>query len=136
MKIFLYLTMFVEESYFVAIKYHTENEICSVTFVFLLKEITFVFSLWNFRCLTNGVSQNMFNNYQLLKVIQRRQDGSENFYRNWTEYEIGFGSPSSEVWLGKMLSLCNSYISLCYIYCQHVQYKIWTGKGSFIFVRL
>lgn len=33
-------------------------------------------------------------------VIQRRQDGSENFYRNWTEYEIGFGSPSSEVWLG------------------------------------
>lgn len=34
------------------------------------------------------------------QVIQSRRDGSENFYRNWTEYELGFGSPASEVWLG------------------------------------
>lgn len=34
------------------------------------------------------------------KVIQRRQDGSENFYRKWSDYEFGFGSPASEVWLG------------------------------------
>ncbi|XP_065939394.1 angiopoietin-4-like [Magallana gigas] len=33
-------------------------------------------------------------------VLQRRQDGSEDFYRNWTDYEFGFGSPASEVWLG------------------------------------
>lgn len=36
------------------------------------------------------------------KVVQRRQDGSEDFYRNWSDYEFGFGSPESEVWLGKL----------------------------------
>uniref|UniRef100_A0A7M5V3K0 Fibrinogen C-terminal domain-containing protein n=1 Tax=Clytia hemisphaerica TaxID=252671 RepID=A0A7M5V3K0_9CNID len=33
-------------------------------------------------------------------VFQRRVDGSENFYRNWTEYEIGFGRLNREFWLG------------------------------------
>lgn len=37
--------------------------------------------------------------------------GKKIFYRKWTEYEIGFGSPSSEVWLGKVDLLYNSYIS-------------------------
>lgn len=23
--------------------------------------------------------------------------------RNWTDYEFGFGSPASEVWLGKLV---------------------------------
>nr|XP_022301170.1 fibrinogen-like protein 1 [Crassostrea virginica] len=35
-------------------------------------------------------------------VLQRRRDGSESFYRNWTEYELGFGLPSSEMWLGNL----------------------------------
>lgn len=34
------------------------------------------------------------------QVIQKREDGSENFNRSWTDYELGFGSPASEVWLG------------------------------------
>ncbi|XP_071153581.1 ficolin-1-like [Mytilus edulis] len=33
-------------------------------------------------------------------VIQRRQDGTTNFYRSWSEYKSGFGSPDRNVWLG------------------------------------
>ncbi|CAG2200922.1 unnamed protein product [Mytilus edulis] len=33
-------------------------------------------------------------------VIQRRQDGTTNFYRSWSEYKKGFGSPDRNVWLG------------------------------------
>ena len=33
-------------------------------------------------------------------MFQRRHDGSENFYRGWTEYENGFGNVKGEHWLG------------------------------------
>ena len=33
-------------------------------------------------------------------MFQRRRDGSENFYRGWTEYERGFGNVNREHWLG------------------------------------
>ena len=34
------------------------------------------------------------------EVIQRRMDGSVDFYRNWASYVDGFGDPDSEYWLG------------------------------------
>ncbi|XP_063415919.1 fibrinogen C domain-containing protein 1-like [Mytilus trossulus] len=37
-------------------------------------------------------------------VIQRRFDGSTDFYRNWDDYRIGFGLVAGEHWLG------NNYI--------------------------
>ena len=33
-------------------------------------------------------------------VFQRQQNGSVNFYRNWADYQSGFGDLQKELWLG------------------------------------
>ncbi|BFZ04530.1 hypothetical protein BsWGS_07569 [Bradybaena similaris] len=33
-------------------------------------------------------------------IIQRRTKGDEQFYRGWTDYKNGFGSPDSDFWIG------------------------------------
>ena len=42
----------------------------------------------------------------LAQVIQRRDDGSVDFYQDYSMYEAGFGSASDEYWLGAYANGC------------------------------
>ena len=36
----------------------------------------------------------------MFKVLQKLIDGQTDFYRGWSEYEVGFGDLTKEFWLG------------------------------------
>ncbi|XP_067298505.1 microfibril-associated glycoprotein 4-like [Pseudorasbora parva] len=61
-------------------------------------------------------------------VIQRRMDGSVNFYRGWEEYKRGFGNVESEYWLGleNMYQLTHSRN-----YMLRVDLEDFTGRKGF-----
>ena len=61
-------------------------------------------------------------------VFQRRKDGSIDFYRNWTEYENGFGDVSGEFWLGNkwihlLTSVGSSELRIDFNGGQYVKYS-------------
>ncbi|KAM9779865.1 angiopoietin-related protein 6 [Neosynchiropus ocellatus] len=61
-------------------------------------------------------------------VIQRRQDGSVNFFRTWEQYKQGFGNLDGEYWLG---------LEHLYWLTKQAQYKLrvaledWQGRQAF-----
>ena len=63
-------------------------------------------------------------------VLLKRQDGSVDFYRNWTDYKNGFGNLEGEHWLG----LENMYLltNLSGVTAQlRVDLADWEGNTSF-----
>ncbi|MCJ8746097.1 hypothetical protein PDJAM_G00137870 [Pangasius djambal] len=61
-------------------------------------------------------------------VIQRRLDGSVNFFRNWDQYKQGFGNLDGEYWLGlENLYWLTSQAS----YKLRVHMEDWQGRQAF-----
>jgi len=45
----------------------------------------------------------MCNNPLIIQVFQRRFNGETDFFRNFSQYEHGFGDINGEFWLGMFL---------------------------------
>ncbi|XP_064458635.1 angiopoietin-4-like [Ornithodoros turicata] len=62
-------------------------------------------------------------------VVQRRTDGTVDFYRNWSDYRRGFGDPDGEYWLGNAalheLSQSGNY---------SLRVDLWDASGHYKYV--
>ncbi|XP_060551125.1 ficolin-2-like [Ruditapes philippinarum] len=66
------------------------------------------------------------------KVIQRRQDGSVDFYRDWDEYVDGFGTTIGEYWLGlKYINILTTIGSELYIEMETFEHDYVSPASAF-----
>ncbi|TDG40369.1 hypothetical protein AWZ03_013207 [Drosophila navojoa] len=65
-------------------------------------------------------------------VIQRRFDGSENFYRNWSEYRNGFGDLHGEFFIGmeKLYRLTLAQSSELYVHLESFDGSVYYARYS------
>ena len=62
-------------------------------------------------------------------VIQRRQDGSVDFYRGWDDYRAGFGNLSGEFWIGN--DALRNLTESAGVWRLRVELEDWEGASTF-----
>ncbi|CAG2225244.1 Tenascin-R,Ryncolin-2,Angiopoietin-related protein 1,Angiopoietin-related protein 6,Ficolin-3,Techylectin-5B,Ryncolin-1,Fibrinogen C domain-containing protein 1,Ficolin-2,Fibrinogen-like protein 1,Fibrinogen alpha chain,Tenascin,Ficolin-1,Fibrinogen-like protein A,Microfibril-associated glycoprotein 4,Ryncolin-3,Angiopoietin-related protein 2,Angiopoietin-4 [Mytilus edulis] len=75
-----------------------------------------------------GVYNILPGDSHMFKVIQKRFNGFTEFYRNWQDYENGFGDLKGEFWLG------NKYIALLTSLGNHelrIDLEDWNGEKAY-----
>jgi len=86
-------------------------------------------------CIANVVNAKDYsNNTAPWMMIQRRQDGSIDFYRSWAEYQLGFGNLEGEFFLGldKIYALTQSNLHELWIQMEDSDgAKRWAKYSSF-----